>query len=178
MKDDRTLPSPPSGHQAAGFSLVEVLIAAALLLVVTVGILPMFTRSITNNIQGKQATEATNEARSELERLVQLPFDDIELTLTSGTELVRNEKYSKNSHQWYDVGSFPSGEVVVFTRTVTVRQFNISALDDAILDTAELLDASADPQLVSLKEIEVQVVTPPSGMTPGKQVTLRMYKAI
>ena len=162
----------------SGFSLVEVLIAAGLLLVVSVGILPMFTRSITNNIQGKQATEATNLARSELERLVQLPFNDVELTLVSGTELVRDEKWSKDSYRWYDVASFPAGEVDQYSRNVRVRQFNITALADGVLDDSEVLDASADPQTVDLKEIEVRVESPPSGMSPGKQVTLRMFKAI
>ena len=161
-----------------GFSLVEVLIAAGLLLIVTVGILPMFTRSIGNNVQGKQATETTNLARSEIERLVQLPFDDVALTLTAGSELVRDEKWSKNSHQWYDISSFPSGEVDQFDRNVRIRQFNMNALADGVLDDTEVLDASADIQLVDMKEIQVRVIAPPSGMSPGKQVTLIMYKAI
>lgn len=169
---------PAENGRDAGFSLVEVLIAAALLLIVSVGILPMFTRSITNNLQGKQATEATNLARSELERMIQLPSDAADLTLLSGTELVRNEKWSKNSLQWYDVGSFPTGEIDAFERTVTVRQFGMGALADGLLDSSELLDASSDPQLVHLKEIEVEVVAPPSGMSPGKQVTLRVFKAL
>ena len=172
-------PAPSSApRDDAGFSLVEVLIAAALLLIVSVGILPMFTRSITNNLQGKQATEATNLARSELERMIQLPSDDPALTLLTGSSLVRNEKWSKDSLQWYDVSSFPTGEIDTFERTVTVRQFSMSALADGVLDATEHLDASADIQLVHLKEIEVQVLAPPSGMSPGKQVTLRMFKAL
>ncbi|MEM1245436.1 MAG: prepilin-type N-terminal cleavage/methylation domain-containing protein [Acidobacteriota bacterium] len=170
--------SPLFDREPSGFSLIEVLIAAALLLIVSVGILPMFTRSITNNLQGKQATEATNLARSELERMIQLPANDPALTLIAGNELVRNEKWSKDSKRWYDVSSFPSTEIDTFERTVTVRQFSMNALADGVLDASELLDASADPQAVHLKEIEVQVGAPPSGMSPGKQVTLRMYKAL
>ena len=52
---------PPGGGQAkrgdAGFSLVEGLIAAALLLVIAVSILPLFTRALKSNLSGGRASQ-------------------------------------------------------------------------------------------------------------------------
>ncbi len=179
MQHESTLsPRTPAGAEH-GFSLVEVLIAAGLLLIVTVGILPMFTTSITNNIQGKQSTETTNLARSELERLIQLPFAAPELTLATGaTELLRTEKWSQTSKQWYAVGSFPAGEIDQYDREVRVRQFLVTALDDGILDPATELLPGAATGGAEVKEIQVQVSAPASGMSPGKQVTLIAYKTL
>ena len=42
--------------EAAGFSLVEVLIALALLLIVFVGIAPLFMRGMVDNVAGKNSS--------------------------------------------------------------------------------------------------------------------------
>ncbi len=57
-------------------SLVEVVIAAAVLLVVAVGTLPLFVRSTFNNIHGLDSTQASQHAISEHENLMVLAVDD------------------------------------------------------------------------------------------------------
>ena len=60
--------------RARGFTLVEVLIAAAILLVVALGILPLFMRSIVSNMEGSDHTQVANAARARAEEFFQLPF--------------------------------------------------------------------------------------------------------
>jgi Tfp pilus assembly protein PilV len=50
-----------------GLSIVEVLIASALLLIIALGILPLFSRSIISNRQGLDSTEVSNMARTQME---------------------------------------------------------------------------------------------------------------
>ena len=51
----------------AGFSLLEVLIAAVLMLVIAVGVLPLFTRAMTASLSGNDSSQASNFGRSRLE---------------------------------------------------------------------------------------------------------------
>jgi len=53
-----------TGRRDAGFSIIEALIAAAILLIIALGLLPLFTRSISDNVSGNDATQATNGSRT------------------------------------------------------------------------------------------------------------------
>ena len=64
---DRTVPRPR--HSEAGFSLIEGLIAAALLLLVLVSILPLFTQSMLNNATGNDSSYISNAAVDGFERI-------------------------------------------------------------------------------------------------------------
>ena len=68
----------------SGFSLIEVLIAMALAGLLLVGVLPLFTKSMTNNVEGNQLTEVTNRARLHLEELMAMRIDAEELTVPDG----------------------------------------------------------------------------------------------
>ena len=66
-----TLKHLPAGrHGAAGFSIIEALIAAAILLIIALGLLPLFSRSINDNVSGNDATQATNGSRTQIEELL------------------------------------------------------------------------------------------------------------
>ena len=56
----------------AGFSLIEALIATGILLMIAIGIIPLFASSILNNTRGADSTTATNFSRSQLESLERL----------------------------------------------------------------------------------------------------------
>ena len=71
-------------HAARGFSLVEVLVAMALMAVLMVGVLPLFTKSMTNNVEGSQITEVTNHARVRLEEMSIAPYDGESMTVPLG----------------------------------------------------------------------------------------------
>lgn len=59
----------------AGMSLVEVTIAAAILLVVSIGVLPLFTRAIVNNRSGYDSNQASHLVRTSLEDDLALGFN-------------------------------------------------------------------------------------------------------
>lgn len=163
-----------------GFSLVEVLIAAGILLIVALGILPIFSQAIVNNRSGADYTTATNHAKSELERLFALPFSSPELDLAGAAAAVRTEFFSQATQQW--VGTVASDDQAVWTRTVTIRNFGLGGMVDFDQDgTVDgPLGAGAAQSSIHAKEIEVQVV---SGRVTGnvfgvgKRITLRVFKA-
>lgn len=73
---------PPSGqragiHDQGGVGLVETMIAAAILLVIAVGILTIFPSVIAaNKTQGDLATRTTEYAQDKMEQLLALSFTD------------------------------------------------------------------------------------------------------
>ena len=175
----RSCAHEPQRRSEQGFSVVEVLIAAALLLLITIGVLPMFTKSITNNLEGRKSTEATNQARSEVERLYQLTFNHPDLAVPAGqTESMREELFSEQQQQWIDIGSWNASDSEVYRRIVRVRQYGVDALLDQQLDPTEALNGSTPATLVHFKEIEVEVRTAGQLGVNRKTVTLRMYKSV
>ena len=72
---------PAHAPAAAGFSLIEALIAAAILLIIALGLIPLFSRAITDNVNGNDATQATNGSRTQLEDMLGLPFANTRLTV-------------------------------------------------------------------------------------------------
>lgn len=199
----RTKPFPnldPGRAGERGLSLIEALIAMALLLVVAIGILPLFTRAMVNNAAGSEATQTANHARGQLEDLAQLSFNNVALRLAGGTELLTRDDYfsgvllEQGDEHWDE----PEGGdgAVLFERTTRVRQFSLNGLDDAdsdnIIDGIQgLTDADHDGefdnplsdgtavQFLHVKEVAVEVVTPraagggpagPLGAAPTYQV--------
>lgn len=165
----RARPGLPGGRRR-GFSLLEVLVAAVLFLMIAIGILPLFTRSIVSNAEGFDHTRVATFARARGEEFVQLPFDGPQLTLVSGTERVFDEYYSQSSSDWVD-GTAPVGDPGLWTRTTTIRQFNVADLTTPLADTAAV-------ENVHLKEITVTVESTRSGpLGVGKRLTVRLFKS-
>ena len=164
---------------SAGFSLIEVLIAAALLLFIALGVLPLFTRAMIDNNSGSESTQVANMARSRLEELYQLPFNSAEMTITAGTENVFEEYYSMTDKIWKD-GPAPNDatDLASWSRVATVRQYAVNALDDEILDPAEALPAGSDPSRIHLKELEITVqgLREATVLGPSKQIVIRGMK--
>ena len=162
-----------------GFSLIEVLIAAGILLVVALGILPLFAQAIVNNRAGADYTQATNYAKSELERLYALPFSNPELRV-QGAQTERVQYFSLAAKVWI-AGAAPATDPPLWTRTTIIRQYGLGGLVD--LDK----DGSLDPSwpegtaeaFIHVKEIEVRVESGRSGgpLGMGKRITLRVYKS-
>jgi Tfp pilus assembly protein PilV len=153
-----------------GFTVIEVLIAAVLLLMIAIGVLPLFTRSIVSNAEGYDHSQVANFARARAEEFFQLPFNSDELTLTAGTERIFDEYYSQASGGWVD-GAVPDGETALWTRTTTLRQFNVADLTTPLTDTAPAGN-------VHLKEITVAVQSARGGpLGVGKQITVRLFKS-
>lgn len=154
----------------AGFSLIEVLIATALLLLIVIGTIPLFTRSMLNNVQGDEASRATNIAVDDFERLLSLPFDSLPMSLPAGsTTLTANDALLLNANLWHDAATIPSGDKARFLRTTTLQQFNISdLLDDGNFDNP--LPGGWTPSQVHLKVVDVQVANPRMNDAPAYAV--------
>ena len=66
-------------RREAGVTLVELLIAVALLGIVLLGIAPLFIASVRSNYSAFEYTSIHNLARDRLEQLMNLPFDSPQL---------------------------------------------------------------------------------------------------
>jgi Tfp pilus assembly protein PilV len=166
--------TPARRPSAAGFSIVEVLVAAVILAVIALGLIPLYTRSIRSNVEGFDYTQVSNFAKSRAEEYKQLPFDADPLTVPGGSdELEVQDFYSGETHEWVDArDELAEGEEPVFVRTTTVRQFHASDLSDPV-------DGSDTD--TSVKEITVRVEgTRAAGnpLGPGKEIAIRVMKAI
>lgn len=174
---DRRALTRSRGEQ--GFSLIEVLIAAGILLVVALGVLPIFAQAIVNNRAGADYTQATNFAKSEIERLYALPFSHPDLTVV-GDETERVQYFSQEQKIWID-GAAPPEDPPLWTRTTIIRQYGVGGFVD--LDKNGSLEGSlpggAPETFVHVKELEVRVESGRSGgpLGAGKRITLRVYKS-
>lgn len=180
-----------------GMSLIEVLVAAGLLLIIALGILPFFSNAIKSNNTGHEYTQASNHGKSRVEEAFQVPFNDPALmTVPAGQPaLVTQEHYRPDLRRW-EPGATPSSPLpsdpdspfgtveIPWTRTTTVRQYSTEAINDEDntaldLKKSEALTGGTDPVFVHLKEVEVLVESTRTGgpLGAGKQVLLRTFKA-
>jgi type II secretory pathway pseudopilin PulG len=144
-----------------GMSLVEVLIAVAIMMVIALSIIPLFVRAIRQNREGATYTEVTNVARSALEEMVRHDFNSPELTIDAGTQKRTKQVYDRGLQRWVDsTASLPApsdpGKPHLYERWITVEQFHGGDFnDDGYLDTP--LPAGTNPMQVQIKRIRVQV---------------------
>ena len=194
----------PRPASAAGFSLIEALIATAVLGFIAIGILPLFTQAMVNNKQGADSTTVTTFSKTDLESLDTVPFDGPGMSLTppfpqcvvagcpttncwtlvGGSSLVKVEWYVQQSSgamggtngQWCPGGATaPTGlGQVLWKRTTTVQQYNVTDLAFANPEPS-----GTSPDFVHLKRIQVVVQRPSPGMpaTAGKTITLQLVRA-
>jgi len=163
-------PTPPMTRDA-GFSLIEVLVAAVILLVIALGMVPLFTQAITSNVEGFENTEVSNYARSRAEELLQLPFNSAPLTVPIGDDMRElKDYYSRNTESW--VASIDSGDVALFTRTTQIRQFGINDLENP-------LPGGTINTAVHLKEITVTIEGQGinDSFGTGKKIAVRTFKS-
>ena len=169
----RTEPAP---GPRSGFSLIEVLVAAAIFLAIVLGLVPLFHRAMIYNASGREATAITNQSRSEIEAFYQLPLDnrDLDLAAAAGDEIETVEFWSSEDGEWQDAE--PTASLPKRTRTTTVRQYSLNALADGVLETPERLPGDANPREIHFKETEVLLVS--EGATGlGGELRLRRLKA-
>lgn len=139
-------------RRSSGFSLIEVLIAAALLLLIAVGVLPLFTRSIENNLLGNDALRESNAASDGAEDLSAARFNAEPVSFaTAATSDTGAWSYQLlEGSAWVD--TIPAGERAQISRRAVLRQYQIQ-IDGAVT----LVPGNADPGRIHIKEIEMQV---------------------
>jgi prepilin-type N-terminal cleavage/methylation domain-containing protein len=161
----------PAPLRERGFSLVEVLVAALILGIIALGLVPLYTRSIRSNFEGFDSTQVSNFARSRAEAYLQFPFNSAALMVPSGkTELSVPDYYSATDRKWLD--TLASGDTALFTRTTTVRQFSIN-------DVTTPLNGDVDPGQIHIKEITVTVQDSRGSGSLGtpKAIAVRVFKS-
>lgn len=160
-----------------GFSLLETLIAAAILAVVAVGLLPIFHRSVWNNISGADASLVTQMVKSEQEELKSLPYDAPSINMSlldpmdpslrdiagGGQEMVLSTTvwdpaanapvvsgYSQTlaNGAWVTDPATAQG-LVVWQRETVVRQYSYADISDGVIDvtTGNTLTTQGHPHL-------------------------------
>jgi prepilin-type N-terminal cleavage/methylation domain-containing protein len=193
--------APKSGAGECGFSLIEVLIAMAVLLIAVAGLLPLFSRSILENLEGKESTISTNHGRTDLETHKQLSFNNWEMDVAVGSnERVTDSEWTQvtpnqiGDERW--VPTAGAGEFVPWTRSTRVRQFSINGVADTDLDGVidliqgledndfdgefdNLLPGGTTPGAIHLKEVQVEIQGAKQWSQSGAaaQNTMRSIKA-
>jgi len=157
---------PPS--REAGFSIIEGLIAALLLLIVTLGILPLFSRAMNNNVKGNDSTRQSNGAIEALETSVGLPFNSGDMNIPIGsTSVVVDDTLALKkiasptggldqaiSSRWELPADLGTDDVRVMNRQQTLQQFAYSDFaDDQTFNNA--LDGVTESRLVHFKVIDL-----------------------
>ena len=176
--------NPAARNAQSGFSLVEAMVAALLLLMIAVGILPLFVQSIVNNAQGQDSSTAANFARARLEEFDQLALDDARMTITAGTERQFDEIYLYNAKKWVDGTVAPVGDWALWSRTTLIHQYGAVNFETAPFSYEQRLPSTAKPIDVHLKEVEVTVTSNRNrdatgiSLGGGKTVSARVYKAV
>lgn len=178
-------------HAEAGFNLIEMLIGIALLFIIAIGIVPLFSRAAALNSFGRESTTVAGYGRTVQEQYAQLPFAAQQLTLNSGTERVDNQFWvplpvtSSDPNdpvdaalgEWVDETTL-AGRRAHWERELRVRQFSVNDLnDDGEFNTP--LDATSDFNFVHLKEVQVEVAGMREGGPLGKsrRVVITRMKA-
>lgn len=183
----------------SGFSLIEVLVGFLVLLLVLIGLLPMFTRAVIQNVQGRESTYAANFGGAQIENHTQLSFNNFELDITAGNVESDILFWSKGyQDKLGDEGwvAAPGADLATWQRTTEVRQFAITAANDTDLDGVldeiigledidydgyfdNALPAGTSPNSVHLKEIRVLTnsTRQPLGQGEATQLTLTKLKA-
>lgn len=169
----------------AGFSLVEALIAGLILLFIAMGLIPLFARSLRDNMSGNDSTQASNHGRARLEELQQLPFNNQSLSLAAAsTEATVAESWAQGNvaqvgdadEGWWP--GAPSGHgSLLWSRQTVIRQYGITDLDDGTL--GDPLPGGTEPVFVHLKEVEVRLESerePGNPLGGGRLITFRMIK--
>ena len=141
-----------------GFSLIEVLVASAILSGVVLLGASLLVRSTFDTLVGRRHTEVSRLAGSSQEELLSLPLDRQRLVLPEGLDALVLEAHRTRTGEW---GEEPATGDAVWRRQTRVRQFSVADLyDQAPSEPAVLEDplrGGVDPATAHLRLIEVVV---------------------
>ena len=186
-------PDHRSVRSSAGFSMLEVLIAGAILLIISLGLIPLFVQAIRNNETGSDYLQVTNGNKSRMEESIQLPINNETLALPIGaTEGQVVDSYAQGDRNrigdaaegWWPGIPSDKGQVL-WTRTMRIHAFSINSLDKESGDFAfhpdEREPGTNDPSDLinhNLKEVEVVLESEKdSSLFSGrKRTTFRLLK--
>jgi Tfp pilus assembly protein PilV len=175
---------------AAGFSILETMVAGAILLFIALGLIPLFAQAIRDNETGSDFTQATNGNKSRLEEALQLPFNSPTLNVPSGGDEGQvidsfaqgdRTKTADADEKWWPGAPADKG-MLLWTRTTRIHQYSMGDLDkraqDYVLTPGEREPGGTDPIYVHLKEVEVVLESEKTHelFGGGRRVTFRLLK--
>lgn len=162
-----------------GLSLLELLIAMALLAVIAIGVLPLLMRAMADRNRAWEATEVSGFAQSELEPMLAASYESDVLSIdATATERLSTEVWAEGEpHLVGDANegwtNDPTGKnKVLWERNTFVRWYGVEDLEAP-------LKGDVEPTAVNLKEIQVQIVGQRQGgaLGAGQELWIRVFKA-
>jgi type II secretory pathway pseudopilin PulG len=116
-----------------GFSMVEGLIAAAIIGFVAIGVIPLFTRAMSDNLAGADYTRVTNYAKTEMEDFTRQPFANFTNSVPNGKTSGQLVEYlDPVSSQWTTNLSTSLGQEYHWVRTTTYSQYDVADLGNPL----------------------------------------------
>lgn len=165
------------GGAAAGFSLIEALVAALLLVIVVLGLIALFSAAMRDTQAGRELSVASQHGRSQVEELLQLPLDRPVLVVPAGAdERTATEHVALGDDRW--TSGAASGPAP-WERTTVVRQYNVRDLYETGRLTTRLPGGTA-PGSVHLREVFVEVEVERDAAGPlgrGRRVVLSTVRS-
>ena len=142
-----------------GVTLIELLVALALLAFVLLGITPLFMASVKSNFSANEYTSIHVLARDRLEQLMNLPFTDDQL--------------KAGDHCVTLPATLPSGALNPFTVTYTVIQFQIPPGATVAANASFVPTTPTGPnQPFQYKQIDVTVKSGTGPLGIGTRATM------
>lgn len=195
----------PSSRGQAGFSLIEGLMAAGLLLVIAVSILPLFTRALESNVSGSRSSQMSTFVSADLEEVNQLTVDrdEWEVAASGGVRTLIPMFWDTGplfstpgipeqlgDEQWIDDADDALG-LVIWSRNVSIRKYSLSDLqilagtdvgDDVIVAAGHpmLLDTPLpDDESAHLTEVRVSIRENRNSIPvgSGRRITVGHFRA-
>jgi len=140
-----------------GFTLIEVLMAMAILAIVALGVAGMFSHAMVVNASGYDYAQLASEARFVLEELRARDFDDPALNATTGTPWIpQSATYSnRNFTATYSVADFSISDWTTLAGTwpapTALNPGNVKRITVRIRSTAQNLQGRRELVVSALK---------------------------
>jgi prepilin-type N-terminal cleavage/methylation domain-containing protein len=172
--------SPAAGRRGQrGFSMIEALIAAALIGLVAIGLIPMFTRAMSDNMAGSDYTRVSNYAKSEEEDFARAPYGVMSTEIAVGSTTAQKLEYLNPATLQWVIGTPPAGNSsIVWTRTTTYSQYSIYDTDtDQTFDYPVPGGTSPDAVQILQAQVQVKAVSPIGPEGGHRSTIIRFLKA-
>lgn len=156
-----------------GLTVVEMLLALALLGFILLGILPLFIGSVQSNYSGNEYTSIHNLCRDRLEQLMNLPFNDAQLA--AGNHSV-SDLPPVLPDPTTGIPPASGGIKNPFTLTYVVRQYQTPNIDPSIGPVVGTgapftpTEITVVGQIYQYKRIDVTVVSGSGAIGIGSRV--------
>jgi prepilin-type N-terminal cleavage/methylation domain-containing protein len=178
---------------SAGFSLIELMIAAALLAFIALGLIPLFVQSMQNNETGSDYSAGSNGSKSGLEVTAQVDIRSKTMELpVGGLENVVRDSWTQGDPKeigdaeegtWWPGAPTDKGRIL-WRREMTTHEYSMGDLDKQKGDytlTPEEREAGAGiwpNPFAQLKEVDVILVSESDNamLGGGRRVSFRTLK--